>query len=181
MTEVLPFRFYIPPLAEKLILGSFPCYNGSDYGDFFYSGSGRNHFWEILSALTQMPVEDAIQKKAICDRYRFALSDVALKIRRLKNNCSDSNLEIIEYNREGIHKCLASGVNDVFFTSRFVEKHFDRIFPGLKIRKHLLLSPSPAANRHIGGLEDYKSKFKKKEIKSVFDYRVQQYKKLLFA
>jgi hypoxanthine-DNA glycosylase len=179
MTEVLPFRYYIPPAPQKLILGSFPCYNGSDYGDFFYSGSGRNHFWEILSTLTGMPATDVVQKKAICDRYHLALSDVALKIRRSKNNCSDSNLKIVEYNREGIHKCLASGVKEVFFTSRFVQKHFEKIFPGLKIKKNLLLSPSPAANRHIGGLEDYKLKYKKKQVENVFDYRVQQYKLLL--
>ena len=41
MTETHPFGYYIPDQADKLIIGSFPCFNGVDYGDWFYSGSGK--------------------------------------------------------------------------------------------------------------------------------------------
>ncbi|WP_183906706.1 hypothetical protein [Rufibacter immobilis] len=40
--EEHPFGYYLPQNAEKLLIGSFPCYNGEDYGDWFYSGSGKS-------------------------------------------------------------------------------------------------------------------------------------------
>ncbi len=46
MIEEHPFRYFIPDNANKLIVGSFPCFNGTDYGDWFYSGSGKND-WEL--------------------------------------------------------------------------------------------------------------------------------------
>jgi G:T/U-mismatch repair DNA glycosylase len=181
MTETNPWLCFVPPFTEKLVLGSFPCYNGSGYGDFFYSGSGRNHFWPLLSELSGLPAGNVREKKAICVKHHIALSDVALKVKRRQGNCSDSNLEIIEYNRQGIHRCLAAGARQIFFTSRFVQKHFYRIFPGIAIPSALLLSPSPAANRHIGGLEDYKKMLKKKEVNDVYGYRLRQYRELLFS
>ena len=181
MTETNPFICYVPRNAKKLVLGSFPCFNGTDYGNFFYSGSGRNFFWPLMAELSGLPADTATQKKRICEAHGIALSDVALKIERRRNNCSDTNLRIIEYNRKGIHQCLSAGVRKVFHTSRFVERHFRRIFPGLQVDAALLLSPSPAANRHIGGLAEYKNALKKAVVKSVYEYRLEQYRELLFG
>ena len=181
MTERNPFICYVPPHAKKLVLGSFPCYNGTDYGNFFYGGSGRNHFWPILADISGMPASDLKQRKAICDAYGIALSDVALVIRRKKGNCSDSNLEIIEYNQKGIHKCLAAGVSQVFFTSTYVQKHFHRMLPGLKLDGVLLPSPSPAANRRIGGLSEYKKMLSEGTVRNVYEYRLNAYRELLFS
>ena len=179
--ETNHFVCYIPASATKLVVGSFPCRGTDQYGDFFYSGSGRNYFWPVLSAISGMPATAKKEKQAICDAYGIALTDVALKIRRKKNNCSDSNLEIIEYNHEGIHRCLAAGVKKIFFTSRFVEAHFRKICPAISVPAILLPSPSPAANRHIGGLPDYKEMIAAKEIDNVFVYRVKRYRELLFS
>lgn len=181
MTETNPFRCYVPPGATRLVLGSFPCFNGKDYGDFYYSGSGRNHFWPILSEITGMPASSLAEKKALCARHGIALSDVAQVVRRKKNNCSDSNLEILEYNQKGIHTCLAAGVKKIFFTGTFVQRHFRKIFPGLQTDAALLPSPSPAANRHIGGTDEYKELVKSGLVKNVYDFRLQAYRKLLFS
>ncbi len=181
MIEENPFSHFVPSGARKLILGSFPCFNGKDYGGFFYSGSGRNHFWLILSAITGLPVNNIKEKQLLCTKHHIALSDVALKIARKKNNCSDANLDILEYNYKGIHHCLKAGVTQIYFTSRFVETHFKKMLPGVELPFTLLPSPSPAANRHIGGLEQYKELLQKKAVKDVFDFRLQQYRELLFG
>lgn len=181
MTEINPFVCYVPPVTHKLILGSFPCFNGSDYGDFFYSGSGRNFFWPLMSQLSQMPAGNLEEKKKICNTHHIALSDIGLEIKRKQKNCSDSNLEIIQYNRQGIHRCLSAGATTVFFTSRFVQAHFNRIFPGIQIQSVLLPSPSPAANRYIGGLPAYKKALQQGEVKNVYEYRLIKYRELLFG
>jgi G:T/U-mismatch repair DNA glycosylase len=169
----------LPSKADKLIIGSFPCFNGKDYGDWFYSGSGKNHFWKLLSDTLGMPAETKKQKIALCEKHNIALTDIALEVMRTKNNCSDSNLKIVEFNKNGIDHCLKNGIIAVFFTSRFVEKHFNRLYPGLKIETHVLLSPSPAANMHIGGLTEYKQMRAGKVIGSPYEYRLLNYKKLL--
>jgi hypoxanthine-DNA glycosylase len=177
--EINPFPYYIPPDPEKLIIGSFPCFNGNDYGDWFYSGSGRNHFWPLISEVLGMPATNRKEKKMLCDLHHIALTDIGLKIERKKNNCSDANLSIIEYNIGGISKCLRSGVKRIFFTGRFVEAHFKKLFPENKLPCYVLPSPSPAANRHIGGLQEYRDLVKNKKIRNVFDYRLLKYRELL--
>jgi G:T/U-mismatch repair DNA glycosylase len=179
MIETNPFRYFIPSRPKKLIIGSFPCYNGSGYGDWYYSGSGRNHFWKLLSDLTGMPVTNLDEKKQLCEKFGIALTDIAYRIERKKNNCSDANLRIIEFNTRGIEKCLRSGVSEIFFTGRFVEKHFNRLFPENDLPKEVLISPSPAANMHIGGLEEFKKLISGKSIVSPYEYRLRKYREIL--
>jgi G:T/U-mismatch repair DNA glycosylase len=162
-------------------MGSFPCHNGSGYGDWFYSGSGRNHLWTLLSEILQMPATNLPEKKALCEKHGIALTDIAYRIKRLKNNCSDANLRIIEFNKKGMDVCLASGISRIFFTGKFVEKHFLKLYPGNTRPCFLLPSPSPAANRHIGGLEEYKGMVTTGKVKNVYDYRLMKYRELLLA
>ncbi len=179
MIETNPFPYFLPPGADKLIIGSFPCYNGSNYGDWFYSGSGKNHFWKLLSDVFFMQAETQQQKIALCKKNKIALTDIGYKIRRLKGNCSDANLEIIKFNTVGIDNCLSKGIKKIFFTSRFVEKHFLKNYPASTIPTYVLISPSPTANKHIGGLKTYKDMLLEKKIKSTYDYRLLKYKELL--
>src|SRR5438552_14377458 len=102
MIETNPFLYFLPRKPEKLIIGSFPCFNGKDYGNWFYSGSGKNHFWRLLSELLNMPAESREEKQKLCTTNHIALTDIAFKIRRKKGNCSDSNLKIIEFNHKGL-------------------------------------------------------------------------------
>jgi hypoxanthine-DNA glycosylase len=179
MIETNPFRYFIPQKPKLLILGSFPCFNGKDYGDWFYSGSGRNHFWKLLSDSLGMPALNRKEKQTLCERYGIALSDIAYKIKRKKGDCSDANLHILELNQQGIQKCLDSGIQKVLFTSRFVERHFKRMFPVNSIDTEVLTSPSPAANMHIGGLDEYKKLRSSGRINSPYEYRLMKYRKIL--
>ena len=126
-----------------------------------------------------MPAANHAEKKLLCEKNGIALTDIAYKIERKKNNCSDANLRIVELNKKGIDKCLASGVNSIFFTSRFVENHFHLLYPDNKIPCTLLPSPSPAANMHIGGLDEYKSLKLKGSLKNPYEYRLMKYRELL--
>ena len=174
--ETHPHVAFCPPDATTLILGSFPCFNGVDYGDWFYSGSGRNEFWRLLSDTFLLPAKTLEQKKSLAFEHKIALSDVAYRIIRTRNNCSDSNLVILEDNKAAIVGCLIPTVSRVLFTSKFVERRFQRIFPDLIIRSEVLLSPSPAANRYVGSLPDYKAKLQSGEVRSVYDYKLQDYR-----
>ena len=178
MTEIEthPFTPFCPENANTLILGSFPCFNGLDYGDWFYCGSGKNELWRLLSDTFGMPVETLAQKRDLCIQNRLALSDVAYKVIRTKNNCSDANLRIVEHNKMGILQCLTPTIKRVLFTSRFVEKEFKKIFPDFSLYNEVLLSPSPAANTYIASLTDYKNKRAGGEIRSIYEYRLADYR-----
>ena len=55
----------------------------------------------------------------------------------------DSNLEVIEYNDKSIKEILENKtIKTIFFTSKFVEKSFLKLFPDIKIGESLP-SPSP--------------------------------------
>lgn len=177
--ETHPFEPYTSLDSNTLIIGSFPCYNGVNYGDWFYSGSGKSDFWKLLSDTFNMPVDNLELKQKLCAKNKIAITDIALKIVRTKNNCRDSNLKIIEYNNEGIKKCLTPNIKKILCTSKFVEKHLKDILPEINIPIFGLLSPSPSARLYIARLEDYKTKIKNKEINSTYEYRLLNYKNLL--
>jgi len=179
LIESHPFAPFIPNGAELLILGSFPCFNGINYGEWYYSGSGKNMFWSLISETFNHSVESYNDKVALCTKYKIALSDIAYKIKRKYNNCSDSNLIILEKNYKSIHQCLVPSLKKIFCTSRFVYRHFVSMFPHVQCPVHILTSPSPAANRYIAGLEEYKTLKQVGDIHSLYEYRLLKYKTLL--
>lgn len=179
ITEVHPFGDFIPNEPDKLIIGSFPCYNGNNYGDWFYCGSGKNEFWKLLSKIYKMPINCKKELQELSSNNGIAITDIANTIERTNDDCKDSSIKIIEYNKKGIEKCLKFNIKRIFFTSKYVEKHFKEIFPDVKIPSFILLSPSPSANIYIASIEEYKSMIQNNEITSPFDYRLIKYKKLL--
>lgn len=177
--EQNPFQYFIPTGATILILGSFPCFNGRDYGDFFNSGSGKNYFWPLLSEVFRHPATTLQDKMTLCERHHLALADVAARIYRKKGNCSDNNLVVLEWNRTGIELCLQKGITTIFCTSRFVEFNFNRLMPDCQCTVIRLPSPSPAANRHIARLPEYQALKKKEDRWSPYAFRLLYYKALL--
>ena len=174
--EKHPFGYYLPEKSEKLIIGSFPCFNGENYGDWFYSGSGRSDFWQLLSDLFDCPVNSRKDKEELRKINGIAITDIASKIRRKKGNCSDANLEVIEFNKEAIDLCLDRGIKELFFTSKFVEKHFLKCFPEIQLPSFVLLSPSPAANIFIAGLGEYKNLKETGSLSTPYEYRLLKYR-----
>jgi G:T/U-mismatch repair DNA glycosylase len=177
--ELHPFGDFVCPDSAILIIGSFPCFNGVDYGDWFYSGSGKNDFWKLLSEIYNSPVNGTEQKKELSIKNKIAITDIALTIERINSNCKDSNLRIIEYNKAGIEKCLEAGIIKILFTSKFVEAQFKKLFPFNQIPSLVLISPSPSANRYIARLDEYKRLKQNNEITSTYEYRLAYYTRLL--
>ncbi len=177
--ETHPFQPFNTDGAKSLILGSFPCFNGKDHGEWYYSGSGKSEFWKLLSETFNKPVSNLQQKQDLCLDHQIALTDVAYKIQRRKGNCSDRNLNIIEYNTDGISQCLSPLLKRVLFTSKYVEKQFRYIFPNLNIPTETLLSPSQSSNLYIVILQDYKLKILNNEVSNPYEYRLLHYKKML--
>lgn len=179
MIEEHPFGYYLPENADKLLIGSFPCFNGKDYGEWFYSGSGKSDFWKLMSEVYSMPCLTRESKQELCLKNGIAITDIASKVIRTKGDCSDSNLEIIETNRDGINNCLSTDIKSIYFTSKFVEKLFLRNFSDIKIPSFVLPSPSRSASISIARLAEYKDLFSSKEISSTYDYRLLKYQTAL--
>jgi hypoxanthine-DNA glycosylase len=144
--ETHPFKPFVPANAMVIIIGSFP---GRDITkkklneeDWFY-GTKRNQFWNIISGVYGMELKTATDKKQLFTAKGIAIADIILQARRNAINNSDTNLEVIAYNDKVIKKILAhTSFKYIFFTSKFVEKHFLKIFPGIK-NGECLPSPSP--------------------------------------
>lgn len=177
--EKHPFGNFVLDDSEILIIGSFPCFNGVDYGHWFYCGSGKSDFWKLISETYNVSADTKEQKIDLCIKNKIAITDIAYSIERINGNCKDSNLKIIEYNKSGIEKCLAVGITKILFTSKFVETHFTKLFPSINLPTFVLISPSRSASVYIASLEDYKNMKTKNEINSTYDYRLICYKRLL--
>lgn len=171
-----PFGTFVNSDSKILILGSFPCFNGADYGDWFYSGSGRNDLWNLLSDIFGLKSVTKEDKVRICLENHIAMADIAQKIVRTKGTCSDGNLKVLEYNKSGIKKCMDAGISFVFFTGSFPEKYYFRLFPDSKVNTLRLPSPSPAAARYIAGTEEYKKMLAEGRVSSIYGYKLEKYK-----
>jgi G:T/U-mismatch repair DNA glycosylase len=74
---------------------------------------------------------------------KIGIGDIILKAVRTNNTNSDTNLHIIELNDIAIRDVIQSNnITTIFFTSKFVEKLFKKIFPAIT-NTIVLPSPSP--------------------------------------
>jgi len=143
--ETHPFEPFIPPVTKYLIIGSFPGKGQTEIStnnQWFY-GAKRNTFWKILEAVYGISLEDRKSKEELFIKTKMGIADIILKAVRKNNTNSDNNLDIIELNDLAIKKILESKtVTTIFFTSKFVEKLFKKVFP-LISNTVVLPSPSP--------------------------------------
>ncbi len=144
--ETNPFSPFIPAKAKVLIIGSFPgreqTQGINDTEQWFY-GARRNQFWKILSQVYQTELTNKASKQNLFNQHGIGITDILLKVRRKNNSNLDNNLEILEYNEMAIREILNQfNFSTIFFTSRFVGKHFVKLFPEIK-NIDFLPSPSP--------------------------------------
>lgn len=161
--EPHPFEPFVPDNVTTLILGSFPgkeqTQNKSDKDQWFY-GAKRNQFWKIISAVYNKELSSKAEKQELLRKYGIGVTDILLKIRRKNNSNLDTNLEIIEYNDKNLITIIENPqIKTIFFTSKFVETHFYKLFPKTKKGEYL---PSPSPRYAIMSISDkinyYKSK-----------------------
>lgn len=144
--EKHPFKPFIPDNATILILGSFPgkeqTQSNPDNDQWFY-GSKRNQFWKIISAVYNTELLNKTDKQHLFNKFGIGITDILLQVRRKNNSNLDNNLEIIEYNDKAIKTILEnSKIKSIYFTSKYVETHFNKLFPAIKNAEYLP-SPSP--------------------------------------
>jgi hypoxanthine-DNA glycosylase len=144
--ETHPFTAFIPENVTVIIVGSFPgreiTHKILDENEWFY-GAKRNQFWKIISGVYQQDLTTKTEKQSLFKKHGIGIVDLFLKVKRKAGNNMDQNLEVVEYNDKAIKKILANhAVEKIFFTSRFVEKTFHNLFPGIKTAESLP-SPSP--------------------------------------
>ena len=166
--EIHPFKPFVPENANKLILGSFPGREQTQHtqneNDWFY-GSKRNQFWHIISHVYDTPLLTIDDKQTLFKNNGIATTDIFFKVRRTENNNLDNNLRVIEYNEAAIRTILQNNnINTVFFTSKFVEQHFRKLFPEIT-NTVCLPSPSPryASMNKAEKIMHYKNKLLKNE------------------
>ena len=144
--ETHPFEPFIPKKATVLIIGSFPGREqtqGAIGADQWVYGAKRNQFWKIISAVYDAELNSKKEKQDLFTKYGIGVTDILLKVRRKNNNNLDDNLEIVAYNDKEIREILYnSKIKKIYFTSRFVGKHFSKLFPTFK-NYDFLPSPSP--------------------------------------
>lgn len=168
MTEIIshPFEVFVPANVSVLIIGSFPGKEQTKQdrsSDQWYYSAKRNQFWTILSGVYETELKTIESKKELLSRVGIGILDILLKVCRKNNSNLDKNLEIKEYNDKKIKEILENyQIQKIYFTSKFVELHFKKLFPHFENTEYLP-SPSPryAAMSRIAKINYYKNKLPK--------------------
>jgi hypoxanthine-DNA glycosylase len=147
MLETHPFGSFVPPKAQYVLLGSFTTKEAYDTGKiypWFYANS-RNQFWPILESVYGRSLRARAEMENLFVDLHMALADIIYQCERKKNSNLDMNLVNIVYAVEDITQILEKNqISKIFFTSRFVETKFKRLFPQYShITQITLPSPSP--------------------------------------
>lgn len=148
MIETHPFDSFVPPNTKYLLLGSFTGRINDDSYDWFY-GTKRNQFWPILREVYGVKLDTKTEKQDLFKRLEMAITDIILFCERKASSNLDMNLTNIVYNTKAIEEILKKcRIKRIFFSSRFVETRFKRIFNKLiqafpAIELITLPSPSP--------------------------------------
>ncbi|MFA6602830.1 MAG: hypothetical protein WCT01_03430 [Candidatus Shapirobacteria bacterium] len=140
MIETHPFGSFIPQNAKYLILGSFTtkeAYNGQqEKYVWFYSNGGRNNFWPILEVIYGVNLKTRVEMQDFLTSLKVALADIIYQCERKKSSNLDVSLTNIVYAIDDVTGIITNNpIEKIFFTSRFVENRFRRIFKEV-IKKH---------------------------------------------
>lgn len=154
MIETHPFGSFVPIKAKYLLLGSFTTKEAFDDKKkaayvWFYSNGGRNQFWPILEETYGLVLRTRVEMQHFFTDLHMALADIIYQCERKKTSNLDINLTNIVYALDDITKILKENeIEKIFFTSRFVENTFRRVFKNVisqypKTQLITLPSPSP--------------------------------------
>lgn len=149
MIETHPFGNFIPQKMRYLILGSFAAKGiDTDPSYDWYYGSRFNQFWKIIEQVYSQKLSNRNSKIKLFTKLKIGISDVIYQCERSKGSSLDTNLVNIVYNQSLVDIVVENPLEKIFFTSRFVENKYRRIFKELvenypEIELITLPSPSP--------------------------------------
>lgn len=186
MKEVHPFGNYFPPKAERLIVGSFPIgkfthpkrkseIKTHEYN--FHFGGETNLLWKLLARVFDVEFKRTEEIKKFLNKNKIGLADLIVSCRRKNGGASDSDLYDITWNVELPNLIVQHRIKMIYFTSKYVQKKFHRLFPEVTVPSVLLISPSAQSYRSLGRDAGY-AKFKRlhPDLKA-FDYILMCYRK----
>ncbi len=175
-----PYKPFIPQKATKLIIGTMPpyrfCIKPKELldGDVdFYYGSKDNYFWDLLSEVTGIQLnqenskETINQCKSLLTTLNIGITDIVEKCIHKDKKSDDASLEIITL--KPIKELLLQNpqIDTLIYTSAFVIKQVNQIadksyhnwkipnktgtviMNGKEYNVVVLYSPSPTALRRI--------------------------------
>lgn len=101
--EIHPWPPFIPPNADKLILGTFPTADRNRGAYEFFYPNPNNDFWNIIfnvanKKLSDYNSEDPVKvRKQILSVLRLGIGDMGKRVLRQKKSSNDNNLFPVEY------------------------------------------------------------------------------------
>jgi hypoxanthine-DNA glycosylase len=170
MIETHAFGNFIPPNSKFLVLGSFTAKQANiknlQYNqayDWFYS-NGRNQFWSLIEITYNVKLPDKLSKQRLLSELGIAMADIILQCERREGTNLDNNLINCSYNLEVLKEMLVRNkLETIFFTSRYVEKIYRRLFKAL-LQEHpdvtLITLPSPSPRYALMTKEQKIAKYK---------------------
>lgn len=91
-----------------------------------------------------MEFSDKKSKEKLFTKLGIAVADIIYRCERKKSNNLDTNLVNITYNTQSLKKLLKNPkIRKIFFSSRFVEAKFEKLFKNVPQELITLPSPSP--------------------------------------
>jgi hypoxanthine-DNA glycosylase len=160
--ETHPFEPFVPRNMKYLIIGSFPGKGQTEIdpnSDHWFYGAKRNTFWKILERVYDIPLQNKKSKQQLFVNTKMGIADIILKAVRKNNTNSDTNLDVIELSDIAIKKIIESNnIATIFFTSKFVEKLFKKVFPQVH---NTIVLPSPSPRFATMSLQEKISIYKK--------------------
>jgi len=173
--------------ATVLIIGGFPDLIDNAYPDWYQSGNNRNYFWDIMAEMYNTNITNSDSKRDFCTFHNLAITDLFLKVERLKNDGRDRSFRVIAYNKEELITILKKNpIYKILFTSQCVKDHFDKLTGQnelihkltKKLTQRVIVSPSCTADKSIARMAEYRElKNQQRMPFSTVDYRKQVYYK----
>lgn len=170
-----------------MIIGSFPIAKFTDPKrrheikahefDFFFGGE-TNLLWKLLGDVFHRSLRSKQDIIELLEEQGLAIGDLINKCKRRGGRSSDSSLYEIEWNTQLDEMIHQYKIKRLFFTSKSVEKWFEKLYPDFKgAEKVSLLSPSAQSGRAIGSMPQYKKWKKKNKHKKIYDFILADYQK----
>jgi G:T/U-mismatch repair DNA glycosylase len=189
MIEHHPYGEFTPKGATGMIIGSFPIAKFSDPRrrheikphefEFFFGGE-KNLLWKLLAGCFGVKIKTRADIVKMLTEHKLGIGDVIKSCRRHDGKSSDSDLYDICWNQDLITVIRKNKIRKLYFTSRQVEKWFNRLFPGTEneFEHVLLISPSAQSARSVVKRTDYLGWKKRNPNKKTFDFILNFYKEV---
>lgn len=189
MKEHHPYGEFTPKGVTGLIIGSFPIAKFSDPNrrheikphefEFFFGGE-KNLLWKLLAECFDVEIKTRDDIVKMLTDHKLGVGDVIKSCRRHDGKSSDADLYDICWNDDLITVLRKKKIRTLYFTSKQVEKWFNRLFPGTQdeFEHVLLISPSAQSARSVVKRSDYLRWKRNHSNKKAFDFILHIYKEV---